>query len=232
MNPNNYRKKLQDRNISPSSGAWEQLETVLDAHEKKKKRNPWMMLKAVSVVLILISISYYASGEKETDPIQNITFPSEQETVENTAEETHENSSVVSTSNNIQTPREVSKDNVNTAHLNPRSTKNEESTNDEEIKNSLIEVSLNDSIVGIVQVEKLPKSEEQLLEEEVDQLLRKSQIKLVVNGHISSPKVVSSEALLNSVQEDLYKDLRQKLIEKLETKLKNRKDVVVISHKN
>jgi hypothetical protein len=121
---------------------------------------------------------------------------------------------------------------VNTAHLNPRSTKNEESTNDEEIKNSLIEVSLNDSIVGIVQVEKLPKSEEQLLEEEVDQLLRKSQIKLVVNGHISSPKVVSSEALLNSVQEDLYKDLRQKLIEKLETKLKNRKDVVVISHKN
>lgn len=232
MNQNKYRQKLQDRNINPSSGAWEQLETVLDSHEKKKKRNPWIVLKAVSVVLIFISIGYYVSGEKETDPIQNIAFPSEQENVENTTEETHENSSPITTSNSIPTFRQESMDNANKGNLNQQYVKNEKSTDHVEIKNNLFEVSLNDSIVGIVEVAKLPKSEEQLLDDEVEQLLRKSQIKLVVNGRISSPKVVSSEALLNSVQEDLYKDLKQKLIEKLAKKLKNPKDVVVSSQKN
>jgi len=72
----------------------------------------------------------------------------------------------------------------------------------------------------------MPKSEEQLIDEEVEQLLRKSKIKLLVNGQISSKKVVSSEDLLNSVEEDLYKDLKQKLIEKITTKLNNPKEVV------
>lgn len=72
----------------------------------------------------------------------------------------------------------------------------------------------------------MPISEEQLIDEEVEQLLRKSKIKLLVNGQISSNKIVSSEALLNSVEEDLYKDLKQKLIEKITSKLKNPKEVV------
>ena len=69
-------------------------------------------------------------------------------------------------------------------------------------------------------------SEEQFIDDEVEELLNKSRIKLVINGEISSRKVVDANALLDAVEEDIYKDLKQKLIEKISNTLKNPKEVV------
>jgi len=85
---------------------------------------------------------------------------------------------------------------------------------------------VSDSLTGNILITESPNSEEQTIDDEVEQLLYASKIKLTVNGQISSKKIVDANALLNSVEDDLYKDLKQKLIEKIAKKLKNPKEVV------
>ena len=69
-------------------------------------------------------------------------------------------------------------------------------------------------------------AEEQLIDDEINQLLSRSKIKLIVNGEISSKKLVNANALLNSVEDDLDKDLKQKLLEKIVNTIKKDKEVV------
>ncbi len=74
-------------------------------------------------------------------------------------------------------------------------------------------------------------AEEQFIDDEIEQLLYKSKIKLIVNGQISSKKLVNANALLNSVEEDLDKDLKQILLEKIVNTIKKDKEVVIIKRK-
>ncbi len=221
MKQTKYRDTLQNRRIRPSSGSWEQLEASLDAHEKKDRKNRWWFLKAAAVVLLLISVSYYTLvPDKNLDTTPVVTTP----VIKNNHSEPAEINQVSST--------EINSSDINTAiteqHSNdiPLTASREDSLIDSKADESVIQVSINDSIIEIMEVVDIPESEELLIDTEVEELLKKSKIKLMVNGQISSEKVVSSEALLNSVEEDLYMDLKQKLIEKITNTLKNPKEVV------
>ena len=49
---------------------------------------------------------------------------------------------------------------------------------------------------------------------------------MIVNGERSSKKLVNSNALLNAVEDDLDKDLKQILLEKIVNTIKKEKEVV------
>ena len=83
-----------------------------------------------------------------------------------------------------------------------------------------------DTEIKEVKVAELTAAEEQLIDDEIDQLLYKSKIKMIVNGEISSKKLVNSNALLNAVEDDLDKDLKQILLEKIVNTIKKEKEVV------
>lgn len=228
MKQNNYREKLQNRRITPSSDSWERLEKKLDEHENKEQKGAWWFLKVASIALILISVGYYyLTPEKDIDDTPLIAVPSVKENIINPNEKNEVNESEVANTNDISPIIKNERDDLNIA-----ASKNAAIPSIEPIDkgnssiDNLIELSINDSITGLIEMAEMPISEEQLIDEEVEQLLRESKIKLVVNGQINSKKVVSSEALLNSVEEDLYKDLKQKLIEKITSKLNNPKEVV------
>jgi len=228
MKQNNYREKLQNRRITPTSGSWERLEKKLDEHENKDKKYTSWLLKAASIALIVISVGYYYfTPEKDIDNTPIIAAPSVKKKNINPIKKNEVIESEVTNTNDISPIIENETDDLNIAIS--------KKTNDSSIESidkrnsstgSLIELSINDSIIGLIEVAEMPISEEQLIDQEVEQLLKQSKIKLVVNGEINSKKVVSSEALLNSVEEDLYKDLKQKLIEKITNKLNNPKEVI------
>ena len=194
----------------------------------KNKKNTWWFLKVASIALILISVGYYyLTTEKDIDNTPVIAAPSIKKKVIDLSEKNEVIESEVTITNDIAPIITEEIDNSNIAVSKKVDLPSQDSLYKENTPtDNLIEVTINDSITGLIEVAEMPISEEQLIDEEVEQLLRKSKIKLLVNGQISSKKTVSSEALLNSVEEDLYKDLKQKLIEKITSKLKNPKEVV------
>lgn len=233
MNRNNHREKLQNRKIKPSSGSWEQLEKELGAQEDLVKKDKWRYLKIASMVLVLISISYYYfSPDNDIDNMPVIAAPSIKKERIDTPENNILIESEVASTDDITPIQKGETDKSNTTVSKKTVIPSKDSFAKSSTSNDiLIEVAINDSITGIIEMAEIPISDEQLLDEEVEQLLRESKIKLVVNGQIASKKVVSSADLLSSVEEDLYKDLKQQLIEKITSRLKNPKEVVTSREK-
>jgi len=228
MKQNKNREKLQNRKINPSSGSWEQLEKELDSHENKDQKDSWWFFKVASIALILVSVGYfYLTSKNDVDNTPVIAAPSIKENVIVPSQKNEIPESEVANTNDISPIKVNETNDSDIAVSNMADIPSKESLDKGNTPtDNLIEVAINDSITGLIEIAEIPKSEDQLIDEEVEELLRKSKIKLLINGQISSKKIVSSEALLNSVEEDLYKDLKQKLIEKITSKLNNPKEVV------
>jgi hypothetical protein len=234
MNQNKYREKLQNRTIDPSFDSWERLQIKLDSHKKKEKGRKWQFLKYAAGILILISVGLYFSERKEdliNDP--KIVMPSPIEQLNNSYEITNDPEVEVAASRGDST---IEKSISHSRQVTIPSDKDEfalkgaaraDSSNETEI--SVIRVTekgvLDSLSETFVQFEALP-TEEKALEDEVAQLLSQSKIKLRLNDPNSSAKEVSANVLLNEVEADLDKDLKQKLLEKIANTLKNPKNAV------
>ncbi len=228
MKKHNYREALQNRTIKPSSGSWEKLNTKLTEHENKEKGRNWLFFKVASVILIFISVGFYFledNGDMINSPI--IVSPTLKEKLHTGPEN----------NNVIQTEVAVSPG-ASTMKNQPRFDSNKAAASTVKIdftehidkrgnsSNKVKELAVLDSITEAILITEVLNSDEQFIDEEVEKLLNESKIKLIVNGQISSKKIVDANVLLNSVEEDLYKDLKQKLIEKIANKLKNPKEVI------
>ncbi len=228
MKQHNYRETLQNRTIKPSSDSWEKLNTKLNEHENKKSGRNWLFFKIASVILIFISVGFYFL--EETDDMINspiIVSPTLKEKL-NTAPENNNviqteiavtpGASTIKTQPNYE-PNKVASSTVKVDFSEPLDKRSNSS-------NKVKELAVLDSVTEVVLITDVLNYDEQFIDEEVEKLLNESKIKLIVNGQISSKKIVDANVLLNSVEEDLYKDLKQKLIEKIANKLKNPKEVI------
>jgi hypothetical protein len=90
MEPNNIDKqikeKLNQREIQPSSNAWDRLDAMLSVEEQKPKRSyKWLSIAAVFVGFTLIGV-FMMNKENSTDnviPSNPIVLESETETIQN-----------------------------------------------------------------------------------------------------------------------------------------------------
>jgi hypothetical protein len=228
MKQHNYRKELQNRTIKPSSDSWEKLSRNLAAQENKEKGGNWMFFKVASIILIFISVGFYFLKEDE-----NLINP--QIIVSPTLKE---NLNVIPDKNDVfETEIAVTPD-ISTVKKSPiidskmRKSGAGEVVSSQPMNERTIsinkdnELAIIDTVTEAILITEILNSEEQFIDDEVQQLLNESKIKLIVNGQISTKKVVDANVLLNSVEEDLYKDLKQKLIDKIASTLKNPKEVV------
>ncbi len=222
-----YREALKNRAIKPSSDSWEKLNTKLTKHETKEKGQNWLFFKVASVMLIFISVGFYFL---EVDDMINspiIVSP----TIKEKLNTSPENNNVIQTEITV-TPLESTmkklhiadsnKEASNTVVIDFSKTIDKKSNS----SNNVNELAVLDSVTEVILITEVLNSNEQLIDEEVEKLLNESKIKLIMKGQISSKKVVDANVLLNSVEEDLYKDLKQKLIEKIANKLKNPNEVI------
>ncbi len=228
MNPQKYREELQNRTINPSPGSWEKLHGKLSSHEKNNKGSYWLFMKVAAVILVFVSVGFYFLKQPQeiiSSPI--IVSPTSKEKFNKIPVTDDVIETEVATTPNASTSKKKTiiesngnGENTEVAALVEPYDKSENSVmeNTEDV--------LVDTEIKEVKIAELTVAEEQLLDNEIDQLLYKSKIKMIVNGEISSKKLVNSNALLNAVEDDLDKDLKQILLEKIVNTIKKEKEVV------
>jgi len=228
MKKHNYREALQNRAIKPSSGSWEKLNTKLTEGENKETGRNWLFFKVASVILIFISVGFYFFEEADdmiNAPIivsptlkeKLTTAPENNNVIQTEIAVTPEESTIKKQP--VYDPIKVASSTVKVDFSEPMDIRSNSSK-------KITELAVLDSVTEVILITDVLNSDEEFIDEEIEKLLNESKIKLIVNGQISSKKVVDANVLLNSVEEDLYKDLKQKLIEKIANKLKNPKEVI------
>jgi hypothetical protein len=228
MNPQKLREELQNKTIKPSPGSWEKLNGKLSAYENNNKGSNWLFLKVAAVILVFISAGFYFSKQQEeiiNTPI--IVSPTPKEIFKKipVADDVIETEVTATPSPSTSTRKTIIKPEARGENLQVVALVEPDNTIENSVIKNTDEV-LADTEIKEVTIAGLIASEEQLIDDEIDQLLYKSKIKLIVNGEISSKKLVNSNALLNSVEDDLDKDLKQLLLEKIVNTIKKEKEVV------
>jgi len=228
MKPHKYREELQNRTISPSSDSWEKLNRKLSSHEKNNKSYNWLLLKVASLILLVISVGFYfLKQQEEIKSTPLITAPTSKEKfnripVTNDVLETE----ITATPNTSTSKKKTGiEPNRNEEHVKVVAF-TQASGENETLKINQTENIMVDSMLTVSSASEIGDSTANLIDDEIEQLLYKSKIKLVVNGQISSHKLVNADALLNSVEDDLNKSLKQKFIEKIVTTVKKEREIV------
>lgn len=228
MKEDKYREALQDRTIEPSSGSWDKLSSQLDAQEAQSKNRNWSFLKVAAVILLVISIGFYFNRpEKEIIEEPVLVAPQVIE-IQKTSPDVDDLNSTETASKPKTVEIEPAPfiDSAQQESIAVKVNFKQPIIQNEDSPIEVDRVTALDSVTEAILLTESLDSEEQFIDDEVEELLNKSRIKLVINGEISSRKVVDANALLDAVEEDIYKDLKQKLIEKISNTLKNPKEVV------
>lgn len=240
MEQHKLREKLQKRSIVPSENSWERLSEKLAVEETVKKGNNWSFLKYVAIILVLISVGlYFFKTKKQTIETPVIAAPTIKEDFKNLPETKLKSEIKVA-----ETP--VKKENIISKPIQKKNSNNYSKT--KAIKNEFIasnntenEILIsenvnNESVKDKIKVEEIlvveQPSEEEILNAEVDQLLKNSTIKLRVNRQLSTKRAVSAQALLTEVEDDLNKDFKEKLVETIVTTLKTPRKVIITDRGN
>ena len=230
MKHSKHREELQNRTVNPSSGSWERLSMKLDSPKVKKKGIKLQLLKYAASILVLISIGFYFSEPKEkgiSSPI--IVAPTLKKQLDNIPEMNIDPQTEVAAKPEIYTIEK----NINPEPLIPSNKKSvSEEVFDYAAKeteifvNPLADKTIHDSLTKTSSQTESFLSEEKVIDDEVTRLLNESKIRLLLNNEITSKNVVSAQALLNEVEDDLDKALKEKLMEKIANILNNPKEVV------
>ena len=236
MEQHKLKAELQKRSIVPSKNSWDQLSQKLDAEESIQKRGKWWFLKYAAIFLMLFSVSlYFFKTNKKTVEVPVVVAPILKEEVKKIPE--------VMVEPEIRVAETTVKSGVKeNQKKEPITLKNNEVDNVEiafqtatELTEPIEEINIEKSLVEIQTEEILvveQPSEEEILNAEVDQLLRSSKIKLRVNRQMSTKRVVSASSLLSEVEDDLDKDFKEKLVETIITTLKTPRKIVITDRGN
>ena len=236
MEQHKLKAELQKRSIVPSKNSWDQLSQKLDAEENIQKRGKWWFLKYAAIFLMLFSVSlYFFKTNKKTVEVPVVVAPILKEEVKKIPE--------VMVEPEIRVAETTVKSGVKeNQKKEPITLKNNEVDNVEiafqtatELTEPIEEINIEKSLVEIQAEEILvveQPSEEEILNAEVDQLLRSSKIKLRVNRQMSTKRVVSASSLLSEVEDDLNKDFKEKLVETIITTLKTPRKIVITDRGN
>jgi hypothetical protein len=240
MEQHKLREKLQKRSITPSENSWERLSEKLAEQESVQKGNKWGFLKYAAILLVLISVGmYFFKTKKQTIETPVIALPTIKNEFKNLPESKVEPEIIlaetpVKKEEEIQQPIQKKKP-TNYPKINTQKTdfialnktENDILISENTTKNNTeAEIQTKEILV----VEQL--SEEEILNNEVDQLLKNSTIKLRVNRELTSKRAVSAQVLLTEVEDDLDKDFKEKLVETIVNTLKAPRKVIITDRGN
>ena len=232
MEQHKLREKLQERSIVPSENSWGKLSQKLDAEESTRKGEKWGFLKYIAIILVLISVGvYFFETKKQTIETPVIAAPTIKKEFRNLPETKLEPEIRVA-----ETP--VKKEEIITSQIQKKNATSTEFIVLNKTENEILisEKVNNESLESEIQAKEIlvveQPSEEEILNTEVDQLLKNSTIKLRVNRQLSTKRAVSAQALLTEVEDDLDKDFKEKLVETIVNTLKTPRKVIITDRGN
>lgn len=219
-----YREKLQQRSIQPSEAVWEQLSEQLDAHEHLQKRGKWGFLKYVAIILVIVSAGFYFFQPKaEIISEEKTEKPASKEKIEPAPIITLKKEILIADAEEILKPKQPKKQKIQQEFKQVEAVvvfeneivENKNITNKIEIKRSINAVANNE-----------------VADTEIEQLLKNANIKVKETHQNLNKKSVSAQSLLVEVEDDLDKDLKDKLLQTIVTTLKTPREITISDRGN
>jgi len=226
MEQNKYKEQIQNGSLSPSSDSWERLSKKLKVHENKQKNNKWHYIKYAVSILIIFSISLFFFKPKNDFskiPVLKEQFqisPDLNIETETFIAEPVEISPLIPPVENKPAAIKVTDHRVDEAVA-----QNTKIDIDKVISKTSEDESLSNEKIENMSV--LTSSISEVTDAEIDQLLNSATINLSRNSQNSFKTGLSAIDLLGEIEDDLEKDTRRKLFEKIIITIKNPTEIEI-----
>jgi len=240
------KEKLDQREIQPSAGSWEKLNSQLDNSNKGSGNKWWFSAAAAVAVLLIASVLFINQQNQISNPI--VETPSEnydksdniqfEQPVELVSEETkEENKSTIQLSAEAPAQEKTSKAQIvknDGESLALNTSENKESIEPVLIEPSVLktqkEIQISEELKGILAgVSEIEKGKATVSNAEVDALLAEATAEIREKRPLLNSDNITADALLADVEEEMYESFKEKVFEIVKTGYE--KAAVAVSNK-
>jgi len=198
----NIKNKLEERTLSPSSETWSKLSDRLEAEENKSKKSVFWWLSIAAGLLVMVAVSVQLFNQEDSNQIAPIVV--EKSLIEETIENQKSDSKPKEAIQLVEEENEVEKENK----LLP--TKKESQIIDYK---KVTKKTFGDNKTELATVNNDSLTQDKLLYNETEELLREAQLKLAVADAMKTLKsgntsVADNEidSLLNIASKEIFKE--------------------------
>jgi len=216
MEPNkmeeDFRKKLNAREIQPSDAAWDRLDAMLSVAENKKPKRNFRWLFIAAGLALFFSVGLFLFQQQKNMPEIQIKNP--------TVVTSDENKEVLGESNPIVSQQGISESNGEVAAVENKSVSKAKSNIRTKVK---AKTDFQQQIVKEEIVEVVPQNDPEI------QKIAPDTEKLLVDTNIPKEKhqvKVSANSLLNSVEGELNQEFRETTLQRINRNFKTVKTAV------
>ena len=231
MERNKYREQIQNSVCTPSEVSWEKLDKKLTDHDSRKINNKGLFMKyAVSVLLIVFASSYFFQAENEIarDKIKvspEVEKSSVKPPATNSKPDTYSTSPTENSSRiKMMETNSPANKTINYEVKERLAIKNEDSM--EKDKNSQRVMPKYYATNPSNENSKITQQNVNT-EDEVDALLKNAMLNIEKNDLYLNKSKISALDLLGEIEDDLEKDSRRKLFEKIIITIKNPTEIAI-----
>ncbi len=229
------KSKLDTRELTPSSKAWQRISTELKLEQApKKSKYFWLGIAASVAVVIGVAVFYMTTEEKTTPASPNLVQKPSVVPIEKREEPTLLDADTKI--NGLALKDEIEKDaNLEKQEIAAFTKKSKSGVIEQgqenavvfeddqqkseaiEIPTQLSEAVLNDKIADVVAQVQLLELSAEVSDAEVDSLLRNAQHAILKEQLFKTDKTVNAVALLSLVEEELDQSFRDQIFQSLKT---------------
>ena len=224
------KEKLEERRLSPTIDAWEQVASSLDSGiEKRNKKSYWYAIAASLIGLLIVSVLYFNTDNESKQSLQvvdvdttvddNLEVLKKPEVIDSNI--IKESEAIGQQENNI----DIKKDNFSEEKLSKKAVElavNQKTTRvNRQLKEVLVITTPQDLIIEekvnevLATVLHLERESIQITDAEVDSLLRAVQFDILKEKMFQDNGKVDAMALLIEVEDEIDQSFREKIFKKL-----------------
>lgn len=219
---NDFRNKLNQREIQPSEKAWDRLDAMLSVTEKKKPNRTWMYIAASFLGFLLVGTLFFKQSEVEIEKTNQVI----------TLEEKNNTEKEITPVKTFEKPFELKSQQAIVNHkIHQKSSEKSELAKNEVAVEKIVkeEFSIEDVKAQEVaqQIAELSQSGKEVTDQEINDLLNKAKRDIAKQRILkNSTQKIDAMALLLDAEKGLDNSFKQRVFELLKDGFKETKTFV------
>lgn len=223
---NDFRNKLNQREIQPSEKAWDRLDAMLSVTEKKKPKRTWMYIAASFLGFLLVGTLFFKQSEVEIEKTNQVI----------TLEENKNIKKEITPEKITEKPFEAKQQDIVASNNHQQSSHEQQRTGEaiknEPVKNQILaenvkqEVAIQDekALEVAQQIMEMSQSGKQVTDQEINDLLNKAKRDIASQRLLKkSIQKVDATALLLDAEQGLDNSFKQRVFDLLKEGYKETK---------
>lgn len=245
MEQHNLKDRLQKMEVRPFDESWEKLSEELYAFEIRKRRRKGMIRYAVSILILVSAGFYFMDRNEQSNETDVIASPKDEIRFEKLPEINEVQEVITSVPVDVEemVPIDKQAEVRNSVAVRDRKRADDKTesdlsklmvTGEEEVEEKYNEPAVKKIADAGIEVEttKVEGADRVLtLSAEIDKLLNSALRKVSTEETKMTGTAINSISLLNEVEDELDKDLKEQLLEAIKKSLKNPKNTITSNHK-